>query len=42
MMGRASKKSSDEPVKYLMANSMIINFNVFGAFMKSRIVRKKD
>ena len=33
---------SDKPDKYLIANSMTINLNVFGAFMKSKNVGKKD
>ena len=35
-------KSDDKPIKYLMTNSMTINLNVFGAFMKIKIVGKKD
>ena len=35
-------RSGDEHIKYLMVNSMAINLDVFGAFMKSRIVGKKD
>ena len=35
-------KSGDKLVKYSMANSMAINLNVFGPFMKVRIVGKKD
>ena len=34
--------SPHEPIKNLMANSIVINLNVFGAFMKSRIVGNKD
>ena len=35
-------RSGDEPVKYPMMNSMITNHDVFGAFMKSRIIGKKN
>ena len=34
-------RSGDEPIKCLMANSMTISLDVFGAFMKNRIVGKK-
>ena len=34
--------SGDEPIKYLMANSVSINLDMLGTFMKSRIVGKKD
>ena len=35
-------RSGDEPIKYPMTNSMAINLDFFGAFMKSRIFGKKD
>ena len=35
-------KSFDEPVKYLMVSRMTIYLDIFGAFMKSRTVGKKD
>ena len=35
-------RSGNEPIKYLMVNSMTINLDVFGDFMKSNIVSKKD
>ena len=38
-MGRANIWFGDELVKYSMANSMTINYDIF---MKSRIVGKKD
>ena len=41
-MGRANIKSSDEPIKYPMTNSMPINLDMLGTFMKSRIVEKKN
>ena len=41
-MGRANTRSSDEPVRYSVANSMSINLGVFGAFMKIMIVDKED
>ena len=41
-MGRANKRSDDEPIQYLMTNSVTINLNMFGMFMKSRILGKKD
>ena len=40
-MGRANIKSGDEPIKYPMVNSMAINLNILGMFMKNRIVGKK-
>ena len=41
-MVKANMRSDDELVKYPMMNSIVINLDVFGAFMKSRIVGKKD
>ena len=41
-MGRANIRSGDEPIKYSMPNSMDINLNMLGTFIKSRIVGKKD
>ena len=41
-MVKAYMRSGDELVKYPMTNSMVINLDVFGAFMKCRIVGKKD
>ena len=41
-MGRANIRSGDEPYKYSMANSLAINLDMLGAFMKSRIVGNKD
>ena len=35
-------RNDDEPVKYVMANSMTINLNVFGVFIKCMIVGKKN
>ena len=40
-MGRTYIRSGNEPIKYLMANNMAINFDMLGAFMKSRIVGKR-
>ena len=40
-MGRANIRSGDETIKYLMANSMAINLDMLGMFMKSRIVGNK-
>ena len=41
-MGRANITSGDKLVKYPMANSMEINLDMLGMFMKIRIVGKKD
>ena len=41
-MGRANIRSGDELVKYVMPNSIEINLDMLGTFMKSRIVGKKD
>ena len=38
--GRANIRSGDEPIKYPMMNSMAINLDMLGTFMKSRIVGK--
>ena len=41
-MGRANIRSGDELVKYPVANSMTINLDMLGTFMKSWIVGKKE
>ena len=41
-MGRANIRGGDELVKYPVANSMTINLDMLGTFMKSGIVGKKE
>ena len=41
-MGRANIRSGDEPVKYLMVNSMTVNLDMLGMFIKIEIAGKKD
>ena len=41
-MGRANIRSGDELVKYPMTNSMTMNLDMLGMFIKGRIIDKKD